>query len=275
MNRKTSLRVKKLLAYSVLFIALAITLVPIIWILLTSLKSATEAFSIPPVWLFKPQLSGYFGVVDDGFLQTILNSTIVALSSTLLAIFLGTPASYALSRFDFPGKTDFQYFILSLYFVPSIAILIPLLVLWKTLGLLGSYIPVIIMHSIMNIPLVVWVLKGFIDEIPISIEEAALLDGCNYFQTFFRIITPLSVPGITVVGILSFIFSWNEFIFALVMTGGDTQTVPIGIQKYITPAGVMWNKIGAASILGMIIPLILILLVRERLAQGLSLGAVK
>lgn len=266
---------KRVLGYLVLTIALIWIIFPLIWIFLTSIKTTAQAFSLPPIWLFRPIIENYQSAIKDGFLQNILNSTIVAVTSVLLAIGLGAPAAYAFSRFRFPGRRDLQFFILSLYFVPAITQLLPFLVIWRRMHLLGSFIPTIVMHTLMNLPLVVWVLKGFIDDISQTIEEAALIDGCNYVEVFFKVTLPLAVPGMVAIAVLSFVFSWNEFIFALMFTAESTQTVPVALQKCISPAGTLWGKISASSMLGCVIPIIFILLIQKHLTRGLSLGAVK
>jgi len=266
---------KRTAAHLALFAGLFWITFPIFWVFLTSIKPTNLAFSIPPVWKFVPTISGYQSVISEGILLPILHSTIIAFASTLLALILGIPTAYATTRFEFIGRNDLQYFILSLYFLPAVSLLIPLLALWKTLGLIGSYVPVIFMHTIVNLPLVVWVLKGFIDKVPEEIEEAAIIDGYNHFSILLKIIIPLILPGIIAVSIICFIFSWNEFLYSLVLTSRTTQTVTVALMKYITPAGIMWNKIAAVSILSAIVPVILIVIVRDRLAEGLSLGALK
>jgi len=266
---------KKTVAYLVLVAVGIAVIFPIFWVFITSIKPTPLAFHIPPVWRFTVTATGYASIVGDGFLRALFNSLFIAIMSTALAMLLGTPASYALSRFKFKGKTHLQFFILSLYFLPTISTLIPLLIMWNRLGLLGSYFPQIVGHALMNLPLVILVLKGFIDDVPQTLEEAALIDGCPRWKLLMKITLPLIAPGLAAVAILGFIFSWNEYMLALMLSGGSTQTVPVVLKRYITPAGTAWARLSAASVVGALVPVIFIMLVQSQLVRGMTLGAMK
>jgi len=273
--KKITVYIVKITVYIVLVVGIIWVVFPFIWIFLTSIKTAAEAFRVPPVWIFRPTIQNYVSAIRDGFLQNMFNSTIVAVASVSISIGLGAPAAYAFSRFKFVGRTHLQFFILSLYFAPTITQVIPFLVIWKSLHLLGTLYAIIVMHTLMALPLVVWVLKAFVDDIPASVEEAALIDGCDHKRVFLKITLPLIIPGLIAIAILSFIFSWNEFMFALMLAGEGSHTVPVALEKYVTPAGTAWSKMAAASILGSVIPVVFILLVQKNIIRGLSLGAVK
>lgn len=249
---------------------------PILWVLSTSIKNKVDAFAIPPKLVFVPTLEHYAVIFQQyGFLRFISNSLIIGMGSTALSIILGTMAAYSLSRLQFSKSGDVQFWILSLRMLPPVTVLVPFFVFWSTLDLIDSYPALILMYTLMNLPLAIWIMKSFFDELPVSIEEAALIDGCNQLQAFWHVGLPLSGPGLMATSSLLLLQSWNEFLFALVLTGNATRTASVSISQFITPVGTRWGEITAASTLVMLPPLIFIIFMQRYLVRGLTMGAVK
>jgi multiple sugar transport system permease protein len=262
-------------------IALALVLVwslsPILWILSTSFKTKVDAFAIPPkIISFAPTLENYTALFAQyEFLRYITNSLVFGIGSTVIALALGTMAAYSLSRLQFSRKDDVQFWILSLRMMPPVAVLVPFFVLWTSLKVIDSYLPLLFMYTLASLPLCIWIMKSFFDDLPAAIEEAAVLDGCGEFRAFWDIALPLARPGLLAAGVLSLLQAWNEFLFALVLTGSATRTAAVSISQFITPVGTKWGEITAASTLVMLPPLVFMLLMQRHLVRGLVTGAVK
>jgi multiple sugar transport system permease protein len=204
-----------------------------------------------------------------------LNSTIVALGSTVLTLAAGIPTAYVLARYKFKGSSDFAFWILTTRMSPPVAVLIPFFVMYTWLGINDTHFGVIIAHVAVNISIVVWLLRSFFDDLPYALEEAAFMDGATYYQAFQHIALPLAMPGIAAVGILSFLFSWNEFLFALVLADDNVRTVPVGIYGFVGFQSIAWGKLSASATI-MIVPVVVFLMIFQRsLVRGLTLGAVK
>lgn len=252
------------------------SLTPVLWVVSTSLKSKLEAFALPPVLVFRPTLEHYSVLFEQyGFQGLLRNSLIVAGVSTLLAITLGTLAAYSLSRLVFARRGDVQFWILSQRMIPPVTALLPFFILWSNLNMLTTFIPLILMHTLMNLPMAIWIMKSFFDDLPIEIEEAALIDGCTPFGVFRRVSLKLAAPGITATSALLLLYSWNEFLFALTLTTKATRTASVSIAQFITTAGTRWGEITAASVLVMLPPLIFLIFMQRYLVRGLTAGAIK
>jgi multiple sugar transport system permease protein len=252
------------------------SLTPILWVFSTSLKTKNEAFALPPKVIFKPTVDHYRTLFQQyGFQDLIENSLRVAFISTALAIVLGTLAAYSLSRLAFRRKNDVLFWILSLRMLPPVTVLLPFFILWSRAGLLTTYTPLIVMHTFMNLPLAIWIMKSFFDDLPIETEEAALIDGCSPFGVFWHVSLRLASPGIMATSVLLLMMSWNEFLFALTLTSKATRTASVSISQFITTAGTRWGEITAASALVMLPPLIFIIFMQRYLVRGLTVGAVK
>ena len=233
---------------------------------------------MPPKWIYKPTSENYLAVIKEKrtpFTHYLLNSTIVGLSSTLIALLVGLPAAYSFVRYRFPGKERIKFWILTTRMAPPIAVLIPYFIIFHKLRLIDSYISLIAMHITINLALVVWMAMSFIEEIPVELEEAAMIDGCSRMRAFAWVTFPLIAPGLAAISILALIFSWNDLLFALVLTGRKTATAPVVITSFITYQDVAWGKLSAASMLIMLPVVIFAFMVQKYILRGLTFGAVK
>lgn len=264
------------LKYLIIIILSTISLFPVFVLITTSLKTQTQAFSIPPVWLFTPTLENYLNVLfQEKFLRYLSNSTIVALISTILTLTTGALAAYSLSRFRFIGRRIFSMATLILRMIAPAVLVVPLFVLWGKLGLANTRIGLIVAYTGLNLPFAIWVLRSFISEIPVELDEAALIDGCSEIGIFFRIILPLILPGVAAAAIFTFRIAWNEFLLALVLTNRFTRTLPVATSLYLTDHGIQWGKLTAMGTLIAIPALVFTFLAARRLIKGLTAGAIK
>ena len=260
----------------VLGIVLFVTLVPVAWIVLTSLKPRGEWIHDPPVWFPSVwTVASYREMWSSGGGLALKNSLIIVCTSTVLAIVLGSVAAYSLSRFR-TGGNHVASWILSIKFLPAVVFAIPLLNAFTKVHLVDTYKGLILIYTTFNLPFVVWMMKGFFDEIPAEIEESARVDGCSWFGTFWRIALPLAMPGFIATLLLTFIFGWNEFLFALIFTNQEHYTIPVQLSSYFSEAvGLEWGPQAALSVLG-IAPIILFsFLIQRFLVRGMTFGAVK
>lgn len=247
-------------------------MLPFLWMVLGSFKTTVDFLSYPPVWVFRPTLANYGNVLaDDAFLRYVVNSTVVAAGSTLIGLLLGVPAAYALARWR---RTTIGVVLLAARMAPGIAFLIPLFVLFLELHLVGSYASLIASHLIFTLPLTVWMMVGFIEAVPVEIEQAALIDGCSVLGVLGRIIVPLASQGIAATAILAFISSWNNFLFALVLANEETKTLPVAVIGYIGYNSIQWGTLMAAASLITLPVLVLALCVQRYIVRGLVAGAV-
>jgi len=269
--------VMKLIEYTTITIIALCFLGPVIWMFMQSLKTPIDSISIPPKIFFSPTFRNYSSVLSNpAFFSSLKNSLIIAAVSATLTAIIGTPFGYALARFRFKGSKHLGFFILSTMILPPIVILIPLSRIYSALHILDTMLGLVFVHILMNLALVVWVMRSFFVGIPISIEEAARIDGCTHLQAFYKVVLPLASPGLAAVTILSFIFSWNDLIYALVLTSSEICTIPIFVStEFIGFLSVRWGELSAASVLIVLPVIILLVLVRKHLTRGLSFGAVK
>ena len=286
-----------------------ITLIPLIWIIATGFKSGEDSIHYPPKVLFEPTLEGYVNlfttrtlipsdapeidanqlewyeqvVYDQGEIiagpsrygERFLNSTVIGFGSTALCMLLGTMAAYAFSRFKVPLKEDLLFFILSTRMMPPIAVAIPIFLMYKNLGLNDTYLGMIILYTAVNLSLSVWLLKGFIDEIPIEYEEAALIDGYTRLQAFIKVVLPQAITGIASTAIFCLIFAWNEYAFAVLLTSGNAQTAPPFIPTIIGVSGRDWPAVAAGATLFLVPVMLFTVLLRKHLLRGITFGAVR
>jgi ABC-type glycerol-3-phosphate transport system permease component len=249
---------------------------PIAWMASTAMKTGNQAFSAIPDFLFEPSLDNFTHVFTGSFFgDALLTSMFTATASTILALFLGSGIAYPLARRKGPVQQQLAFWILSLRILPPIVVIIPLFLLLRAVGLTGSLWSLVILYTYMNLPLVVWLLRGFFADLPVEIEEAAFVDGASRMRTFFGITLPLTLPGVVSTALLAFIFAWNEFLFANVLTGASTGTAPVALTEYVNPVSIEWNNIMAAGTLVVLPVWILALAVQRYLVRGMTLGAVK
>lgn len=269
--------VKSVFFYIVLVIILFIFLFPIYWTVTTSFKFELEAFSMPPSWIFIPTFKNYINIFTKGaFHSYFLNSLVVSLGSTLLSLCIGILAAYSLSRFKFKGKRDLAFYILSTRFAPPVLVLLPFYVMFLKLKLVNTYQGLIIIYITFQLSFVVWMMQSFLNEIPRELDEAALVDGCGYFSAFLKVVLPVAAPGIVATAIYCFVLTWNEFMFALVLTRSETKTLPVAITGFLaTFKGTLWGEITAAATIAIIPAIVFIFLVQKHLIRGLSFGVLK
>lgn len=286
-----------------------ITLLPLVWIISTSFKTGPDSISYPPKVFFDPTVEGYVnlfttrtrpavselenlpppqglmeeiarrqGTIITGpsrFGERFMNSVIIGFGSTALSIFLGTLAAYAFSRFKVPLKDDLLFFILSTRMMPPIAVAIPIYLMYRQLGLSDTHLGMILLYTAVNISLAVWLLKGFIDEIPREYEEAALIDGYTRFQAFRKVVLPQAATGIASTAIFCLIFAWNEYAFAVLLTSGNAQTAPPFIPTIIGVGGQDWPAVAAGATLFLLPVMVFTILLRKHLLRGITFGAVR
>jgi len=297
----------------VIIVGLAIIgLIPIFIMGITSLKSRADIVSVPPKLTFTPTLEGFGFLLTErsnlsgkrlqeakdnaedlglfakialkngqtitgpsDFVRRLLNSFIIAVGSTFFSVTLGVFAAYAFSRFEMPGKDDLLFFILSTRMLPAVVVTIPLFLMYRQLGLHDTHAGMILLYTVFNLSLTVWLLKGFIDEIPLEYEEAALVDGYTRFQSFFKIVLPQAATGIAATTVFAFIFAWNEYAFALMLTSEAARTAPPAIATMQGRGGIEWSAIAAGSLAFLIPVVIITFALRKHLLRGVTFGAIR
>lgn len=263
-----------------LVLALVAALAPVYWMITISLKSEVDQFAYPPKWfVFTPTLQHYYeAFVARSFGQYLITSAIVAVVSTACALVIGTLAAYALTRFRLPYNLDrkLSLWILSTRMFPAIVTAVPLFLMMRDLRLLNTRVSLIVVYTAFNLPFVVWMMRGFFAEVPRDLEEAALVDGDSRLGALVRVVLPLVSPGLAATAVFCLIVSWNEFLFALVLTQTDAaMTLPVGIAGRVTQYEIKWGVMSAAGAVAMMPILIFALAMQRYLVRGLSLGAVK
>ena len=245
-----------------------------LWMLSLSLKNEVDNMAIPPVFIPNPPtLANFIDVFEkNDFLTYTYNSIIVSFSATILALLLGVPAGYGIAK---TRATKAAMLILIARITPGLSYLIPLYLMFQWLGLVGTLTPLVITHLVITVPIVVWVMIGFFEGLPSELEEAALVDGTTIWQAFRYVAMPLARPGITVAMILSFIFSWNNFIFGVVLAGRETRTLPVAVYNVLTFEQVSWGPLAAAALMVTLPVLLLTLLMQKEIVAGLTAGGVK
>ncbi len=299
---------QKWIAGTLVALYAVMTLLPLLWIISTGFKSSVDSIAYPPKVAFEPTLEGYVnlfttqtrqteeylashppenwyerlvhdkGMVIAGpsrFGERFLNSIIIGFGSTFLSVFLGTLAAYAFSRFKVPLKDDLLFFILSTRMMPPIAVAIPIFLMFRAAGLSDTHAGMILLYTAVNLSLAVWLLKGFIDEIPVEYEEAALIDGYTRLQAFIKVVLPQATTGIASTAIFCLIFAWNEYAFAVLLTSGNAQTAPPFIPTIIGVGGQDWPAVAAGVTLFLVPVMVFTILLRKHLLRGITFGAVR
>jgi multiple sugar transport system permease protein len=279
MMRKSKPRTR-VFAGIVLSLALIFFLFPVIWMLVTSFKTQAEVFASPPV--FVPGQFNFDNYVKalaaqptgSGGLNGIRDSLIVSLSTAVISVIVGALAAYSLARYRFGGQ-QFSFWILSTRMFPPVASALPLFLIFRELKLLDTYWALIIANTIFNLPFAIWLLKGFIEDLSPELEEAALIDGTSTLGAFLRVTVPLVAPGIVVALLFSFIFTWNEFMFALLLTRKDVRTLTVIIPSLVGGHEILWGQIAAAGVIAIIPGTLLALFLQRYIVRGLTMGALK
>ncbi len=266
---------RALVVYTVALALLLLTLFPVLWLVQMSLKVEAEAFQMPPRLLFVPTLENYRALFEGKFARSFGNSTFVSVATTLLAMLLGVPAAYALSRGGFRAEKGIALWILTTRMAPPIAFAIPFFLAYRYAGLIDTLTGLILVYLTFNLSLVIWMMRMFFDGLPRSLEEAALIDGASPAQAWLRVTMPLAGPGLAATAILCFLFAWNDFFYALVLTRSQAMTAPVAIVNFMNYEGWEWGKIGAGGTLIMLPVVVFAALVRRYLLRGLVTGAFK
>ena len=264
-------------AEAILLIVICIFCIfPFYWMVTTSLKTQVVALQSPPAWIFTPTLANYVEVLfEDKVGVSLINSLIVAVWTTGLAVGLGCPAAYALARFEFRGKTDLWFWFITNRFVSPVVLAFPVFMISRELGLRDTHLALILMYLTFTLPIVIWICTDQFRSIPYDLDEAAMLEGASQWRIFRSICLPLAMPGVAVSSILSFIFSWNELLFAYILAPRDAKTAPAMAVTFMEGYDVPYGKIMATSTLIVIPVLIFALLASKHLVRGLTMGAVK
>ncbi|MCA3561179.1 MAG: carbohydrate ABC transporter permease [Aestuariivirga sp.] len=284
MDHSSSL--EKILRSVAITLVLIFFLFPIAWIFLMSLQTNETILRIPPSLAFTPIIDNYTALITGqlrtaagslqlNFMQNMFNSVLLSVCSVALSLVLGVPAAYAFARFKFRLGEDIAFTLLSFRFAPALLVLLPLSLYFKTLGLTNTYIGLIWVYQLICLPLILWIVRGYFEDISPDIEHAYRIAGNSWWKTFTRISIPLAKPGIAAAGLLAFIFAWNNFVFALILASADKQPVTVGALAFVTASGIQYGQIAAAIIISITPTLALALYAQRYLVEGLSMGAVK
>jgi len=271
----TPARRRALATGALLVPVLAWTLFPIYWLAAASLKTELGLYARPPQWLFTPILDNYRRVLSSiPFLRYLANSLVVAIGTTLGGLVLGGLAGYAFARVSFRGAGAVRFLVLVTRMAPRMVLVVPYYLLMQRLGLLDTYTGLLLAYVSFALPFTIWLLIGFFADVPLEVEEAARLDGCGPLGVLLRVVVPVAAPGLVVAAIFAFLVSWNEFLFALILTGVETKTLPVVIAGFSTDVGPLYGEMSAAAVMVMLPNVVMTLGLERYLVRGLALGAV-
>lgn len=268
-KNRTGLRFALALVCTLLF------LFPIYWIAAISVKTPEEIFAYPPVWLpASLDFNNYIVLFRDGDAWSVFNSLVTAGTSTVIAMVLGTFAAYSLARYK-TGGNHLPLWIISQRMVPQISIAFPVFLLFVSLKLIDTYAGLIILYTAFNLPYVIWMMRGYIQDVPIELEQSAMIDGLSPFQVILKVVFPMVRAGLFATAVFTFIFAWNDFLFALILTRSEVVTYPVQVTGYFGSQSTFWGKIGAMSMLGMLPMFFVVATMQKFIVRGMSMGAVK
>jgi multiple sugar transport system permease protein len=271
-NRSVPIKVLKILALAFILI---VSIFPVYYMVTTSFKTPLQTYD-PSVWIFSPTLENYKNLIEKYKVTPyLINSLIITSISVLLALVLGSLSAYALAKFDFKGKEDVAGWMLSMRYLPAMSAVIPLFLLAQQFHLYDKHIFLIIAYQTFNIPFATWMLRGFFEEIPRELEEAALVDGANRWQSLIYILLPLVRPGLFATAALLVIQTWNEFTLAFFLTSSNARTAPIITSQFQTVRGILWGEMTALGVLTTLPVIVFAILARKNLVRGLTFGAIK
>ena len=273
MKRRSTLG--KFVWYVVSILIVAVVLFPIYWMFMISLKAPEEIFKSPPAWFpNQPQFDNYAALFLDGDVWSLWNSLVIAGLSTVIAMILGTLCAYAIVRFR-TGGDNLAVWILSQRMIPPIAVVFPIFLAYAAFGLADSYPGLILLYTAFALPYVIWMMRGYLADVPVELEEAALVDGYSHLAVLWKVTVPMARNGLIATAIFAFLFSWNEFLFALILTRTEVITYTVQISQYFGSQSTFWAKIAAMSVLGTLPVFIAVSMLQRYLVRGISLGAVK
>jgi multiple sugar transport system permease protein len=276
-GRALQVRASRALRYILIFFILLFFLFPIIWLVETAFKVRIDMFKLPPKWFgFKPTLENFNYVLTRMHVgRWTANSTIISLGTMLLSLVIGVPAGYAFSRVQFRAKYLLLTFILLTRALPPVIIVLPFRIIMQSIGLFGTRLAVILIDTVYNASFTAWLMAGIFETIPEDLEEAAIIDGCGPFKAFMKVAVPLSLPGLVTSALFAFIFSWNDFLFAMTLTSPDTATLPLGMLSTYGMLSVGWTNMAAMGVLAILPVVTVSLLLQKYYISGLSFGGVK
>lgn len=275
MGNKRSRQLTAWLCAVLVMVGLVITFFPFLWLVVTSLKQPIDAFSLPPAWIFMPTSDNFAAVMEAGFLRSYWNNIVVGLMTTVSSLVLGVPAAYSLVRADFRGQRFMGFWILLSRLAPPVAFVIPMYVVFRSLGLTDSYLGLTVAYLTVSLPFVVWLMTGYFKGVPVEIEEAAMIDGCTRLGTLVRVVLPLSTPGLATAAIFSLMMAWSQYFYPLVLGGRNTITAPVMVTSFVTFEGPNWGKLAAAGLLVVAPVLIFTFVAQKGIIRGLLGGALK
>lgn len=266
----------KLLLYGIAFLAILITLFPILWIFKISLKTQRDAFALPPSLIFTPIADNYLEIWEKpGFREAFLNTVIVTALGVVIAIGVAIFAAYALQRFRFRGKGLFNIWLLLAYMLPEFLFIIPMYVLYQSLGWYDTHFGLALVYQVHSLPFAIWLIRSFFRDVPRELEDSARIDGCGYFGTLRHVYLPLTTPGIAATAILTAIWIWNELTIALALTFSRAQTITVAVASFRGYASIDWGPMTAASIVAVVPMLLFAVFAQKYIVKGLTLGSVK
>ncbi len=261
--------------YAIAAVVLIVFLFPVYWLFMISFKTADEIYHVPPLWLpGQLQFNSYTVLFKDGDVEAIWNSVVVAGISSVFAMIFGTFCAYSIARFKTGGE-NLAMWIISQRMIPPIVIVFPIFLVYVYFGLVDTYFGLIVLYTAFNLPYVIWMMRGYIEDIPLELEESALVDGCSRWTTFWKVVVPMCRSGLMATAVFTFVFAWNDFIFALIMTRTEVVTFPVQLTHYMGGQSNFWSKIAAMSVLGTLPIFIAVTVMQRYLVRGISLGAVK
>jgi len=253
----------------------AVLLFPVAWLAAMAFKPDDVMFARPTQWLFAPTLDHFTYVLESGFVSYLMTSIALALVSTALVVVLGTPAAYAFARFELKARDDLFLFILGTRMAPPICLVIPFYLIFTQLELLDTFLGLSLAYLTFNLSFYIWVLRSFCRDLPVALEEAAMVEGWSRFQVFLRVALPLLKSGIVSTATLCFIFAWNEFLFAFMLGGQAVKTLPVAIPLLITAQGVRWGEMAIVGMVALLPVLVAVFFLQKQIVRGLTMGAVK
>ena len=275
MSNRSKKKLLDFLQFLVILLTAIIILVPIYWIVSGAFKQQVDIFQLK--LLFTPTLENFRIIFKSPYnlFDKLVNSTLVALSTVLITIPLATLAAYSFSRFRMKAEKVMFVTILATQFVPAVVIVLPFFILFRDIGILDTRLALVLVNLSLIMPFAIWMIKGFIDGIPMDTEEAALVDGSGRIQVVLNVVIPMALPGVITAGIFCFILAWNEFLFALIITTNKAVTLPVGLSLFHAEEGVLWHLISAAGIMIMLPMFFLATLIQKHFVQGMTMGAVR
>jgi multiple sugar transport system permease protein len=262
--------------WTLLLIVIAcIVLFPVLWVGSFMFRPDAAMFARPTEWLFEPTMVHFQYVIENGFIGYLGTSFALASISTLLVVLLGTPAAYAFARFNLRFRDDLFLFVLATRMAPPICMVIPFYMIFSKIGLIDTYVGLTLAYLTFNLSFYIWVMSSFCKDLPLALEEVAILEGHNRFAVFLRVVLPLLRSSIVATGMLCFIFAWNEFMFAFMLGGQEVKTLPVAVPELITTQGVRWGPLAIVGTLSLVPVMLAVFLLQKHIVRGLTMGAVK